>query len=43
MMVVLDILIMVFALAFFFLRAGQQYDADEQRAEARARGRAGLT
>ncbi len=35
MMVVLDILIMVFALAFFFLRAGQQYDADEQRAEAR--------
>jgi putative membrane protein len=35
MMVVLDILIMVFALGFFFLRAGQQYDADEQRAEAR--------
>jgi putative membrane protein len=35
MMVVLDILIMVFALGFFFLRAGQQYDSDEQRAEAR--------
>ena len=35
MMVVLDILIMVFALGFFFLRAGQQYDTDEQRAEAR--------
>jgi putative copper resistance protein D len=37
MMVVLDILIMVFALGFFFLRAGQQYDADEQRAVARDR------
>jgi putative copper resistance protein D len=35
MMVVLDILIMVFALGFFFLRAGQQHDADEQRAMAR--------
>jgi len=35
MMVVLDILIMVFALGFFFLRAGQQYDADEQRAVTR--------
>jgi cytochrome c oxidase assembly factor CtaG len=35
MMVVLDILLMVFALAFFFNRAGRQYDADEQRAEAR--------
>jgi putative membrane protein len=35
MMVVLDILLMVFALAFFFARAGQQYDADERRAEAR--------
>ncbi len=35
MMVVLDILIMVSALGFFFLRAGQQYDSDEQRAEAR--------
>src|SRR5215203_3240740 len=35
MMVVLDILLMVFALAFFFARAGQQYDADERRADAR--------
>jgi putative copper resistance protein D len=35
MMVVLDILVMVFALAFFFLRAGQQHDADEQRTAAR--------
>ena len=35
MMVVLDIILMVFALAFFFQRAGQQYDVDEQRAEAR--------
>src|SRR5215213_11118528 len=35
MMVVLDILLMVFALAFFFQRAGQQYDTDEQRANAR--------
>jgi len=35
MMVVLDIILMVFALAFFFLRAGEQYDADEQRAAAR--------
>jgi putative membrane protein len=34
MMVVLDILLMVFALAFFFARAGQQYDADERRADA---------
>jgi hypothetical protein len=33
-MVVLDILLMVFALAFFFARAGQQYDADERRADA---------
>jgi len=41
MMVVLDILLMVFALAFFFLRAGQQYDADERRADAR--GGAALT
>ena len=31
MMVVLDILIMVFALCFFFLRASQQADRDEQR------------
>jgi hypothetical protein len=37
MMVVLDILIMVFALGFFFLRAGQQYDADEQHAVTRDR------
>jgi putative membrane protein len=36
MMVVLDILLMVFALGFFFLRAGQQYDADERRADARS-------
>src|SRR5215210_5164735 len=35
MMVVLDIVLMVFALAFFFNRAGQQHDADEQRAAAR--------
>jgi len=35
MMVVLDILVMVFALAFFFDRAGRQHDADEQRAAAR--------
>ena len=35
MMVVLDIILMVFALAFFFQRAGQQYDVDERRAEAR--------
>ena len=34
-MVALDILIMVFALAFFFWRAGQQYDRDERRADAR--------
>jgi putative membrane protein len=31
MMVTLDILIMVFALCFFFLRASQQADRDEQR------------
>lgn len=35
MMVVLDILLMVFALAFFFQRAGDQYDADERKADAR--------
>ena len=35
MMVALDIVLMVFALAFFFSRAGQQYDADEAR-DARA-------
>ena len=31
MMVVLDVLIMVFALCFFFFRASQQADRDEQR------------
>ena len=35
MMVSLDIVLMVFALAFFFNRAGQQYDADEASASAR--------
>jgi putative membrane protein len=35
MMVTLDIILMVFALAFFFARAGQQYDADEQGKVAR--------
>jgi putative copper resistance protein D len=35
MMVVLDIILMVSALAFFFNRAGQQHDADERRAAAR--------
>jgi cytochrome c oxidase assembly factor CtaG len=35
MMVSLDIALMVFALAFFFARAGQQHDADEARAAAR--------
>jgi putative copper resistance protein D len=35
MMVVLDLLIMVFALGYFFLRAGQQHDADERAAAAR--------
>jgi hypothetical protein len=34
MMVTLDIILMVFALAFLFSRAGQQYDADEARAAA---------
>ena len=34
-MIVLDILLMVFALAFFFMRAGDQYDADERKADAR--------
>jgi len=34
-MVVLDIVLMVFALGFFFMRAGRQHDADEQRAAAR--------
>ncbi len=37
MMVSLDIVLMVFALAFFFNRAGQQYDADEARAARDAR------
>ena len=31
MMVILDILIMVFALGFFFLRAGQEHDRTERR------------
>ena len=35
MMVVFDILLMVFALAFFFQRAGRQYDTDEEQADAR--------
>jgi cytochrome c oxidase assembly factor CtaG len=39
MMVTLDIILMVFALAFLFSRAGQQYDADEARA-ATSRGAA---
>ena len=44
MMVALDIVIMVFALAFFFWRAGQQYDADEAaRARRGAARRAHLT
>src|SRR5215210_7205839 len=34
MMVVLDILLMVFALAFFFARAGQQYDSAAREADA---------
>ena len=34
-MVCLDLVLMVFALAFFFNRAGRQHDADEQRAAAR--------
>jgi cytochrome c oxidase assembly factor CtaG len=36
MMVVLDLLIMLFALAFFFYRAAEQHDRDEARARARA-------
>jgi putative membrane protein len=36
MMVALDILIMVFALAFFFWHAGQQHDRDEAAASRRA-------
>ena len=35
MMVGLDILIMVFALAYFFWHAAQQYDRDEAKAAAR--------
>ena len=31
MMVTLDILIMVFALCFFFFKAAQEADRDEQR------------
>jgi putative copper resistance protein D len=34
MMVSLDIVLMVFALAFFFHRAGQQHDVDEARTAA---------
>ena len=42
MMVLLDIFIMVFALGFFFLRAGQQNDRDELReSERRAAEREG--
>src|SRR5215218_7185444 len=37
MMVALDILIMVFALAFFFWHAAQQYDRDEAAEQARVR------
>ena len=35
LMVGLDVLIMVFALAFFFLRAARQHDSDEEAAAAR--------
>jgi cytochrome c oxidase assembly factor CtaG len=43
MMVAVDILIMVFALAFFFWQAARQYDRDEaaERARAAAKKRAG--
>jgi putative membrane protein len=40
MMVVLDIILMVFALAFFFQRAGAQYDTDERKAADAQRGAA---
>jgi len=40
MMVALDILIMVFALAFFFWHAAQQHDRDEAAERARAGARA---
>jgi nitrogen fixation-related uncharacterized protein len=40
MMVALDILIMCFALAFFFWHAAQQHDRDEAAAEAAERARA---
>ncbi len=36
MMVALDILIMVFALAFFFWHAAQQHDRDEAAEVARS-------
>jgi hypothetical protein len=35
-MVTLDILIMLFALAFFFWHAAEQHDRDEAAAQARA-------
>ena len=35
MMVALDIVIMVFALAFFFWHAAQQHDRDEAKAAGR--------
>jgi cytochrome c oxidase assembly factor CtaG len=38
MMVALDIVIMVFALSFFFWHAGQQHDRDEAKAAAAAAG-----
>jgi cytochrome c oxidase assembly factor CtaG len=34
-MVVLELVLMVAALTYFFVRAGRQHDADEQRANAR--------
>ncbi|HYI20922.1 MAG TPA: hypothetical protein VD836_19555, partial [Solirubrobacteraceae bacterium] len=37
MMVGLDILIMIFALAYFFWHAAQQYDRDEAKAAAGGR------
>src|SRR5215208_2111584 len=41
MMVTLDILIMAFALIFFFWHAAQQHDRDEAAEQARTTGRAG--
>jgi cytochrome c oxidase assembly factor CtaG len=40
MMVALDIVIMVFALAFFFWHAAEQHDRDEARARGAAEGKA---